>query len=94
MANDTILFSPAEISSLADVIEDTKELISNATSEFISENINGELEPNWVTPHGKEMVKRLRDFLTTANVNFSNDMTNKEQGMREVARLAREMEQL
>ena len=94
MASDTILFSPEEITKLAEVIAQTKELISHTTNDFIEKNVVGELEPNWITPHGKEMVKRLKDFLTTANVNFSNELTNKERGMREVARLAREMEQL
>ena len=35
MASDTILFSPEEITKLAEVIEQTKELISHTTNDFI-----------------------------------------------------------
>ncbi|MBQ3435622.1 MAG: hypothetical protein IJH13_01225 [Bacilli bacterium] len=94
MASDTIYFSPEEIDKLASVIEETKNLVSTTTNEFIEKNVKGELAPKWVTRNGERQVQVLTEFLQDSRNDFVNMLENKERGMREVARLARQMEQL
>ena len=94
MASDTIHFSPEEIERLAAVIEETKNLVSTTTEDFIEKNIKGELALKWVTQNGERQVQVLTEFLQNSKNDFVNTLANKERGMREVARLAHQMEQL